>query len=307
MKAVRLHGRGRADAVTYEDVPQPRPGPGEVLVRVGAAALIFNELVWDQTYTAPDGTPRELPIPGRDVSGTVLELGAGASGVKPGDAVYGMLGYGHAGALAERTSASPSDLAPRPRSLDNIHAAAVPLSALTAWQGLYDHAQLTAGQRLLVHGGAGGVGTYVVQLARWTGAHVVATASGADAEFVRELGADSVIDYATTRFEDEVRDVDVVFDLVGGETLSRSWNVVRPGGVVVSIVTPPDAASPAPGVRFVYFIVQPSGEQLRRIGDLIDGGHVRPVVARVFPLADARRAYEAVTQHPRGKVVVSVP
>jgi NADPH:quinone reductase-like Zn-dependent oxidoreductase len=189
-----------------------------------------------------------------------------------------------------------------------VQAAAVPLSALTAWQALFGHARVSRGQRVLVHGAAGGVGTYAVQLARWAGAQVCATASARNADFLRDLGADLVIDYATTRFEEVAHDVDVVFDLVGGDALTRSWQVVRDGGIVVSVVSPrPTGPAPRPGVRFAWFIVEPSGEQLRQIGGLIDAGQVRPIVDRVFPLADARGAYDAGRRgHPRGKIVLTI-
>jgi NADPH:quinone reductase-like Zn-dependent oxidoreductase len=219
-----------------------------------------------------------------------------------------MLGYGRDGAEAEYTIALPSELAPKPRTLDDVQAAAVPLSALTAWQALFGHARVSRGQRVLVHGAAGGVGTYAVQLARWAGAQVLATASARNTDFLRDLGADLVIDYATTRFEEVAHDVDVVFDMVGGDTLTRSWQVVRDGGIVVSVVSPrPTGPAPRPGVRFAWFIVEPSGEQLRQIGGLIDAGQVRPIVDRVFPLADARGAYDAGRRgHPRGKIVLTI-
>jgi len=308
MKAIRIHGRGGPDDLFYDDVPQPRPGPGQVLVRVVAAAIIANELKWDVTYQTENGQPRDLPIPGRDLSGIVAEVNADAPQVAIGDVVYAMLGYGRDGAEAEYTVVMPNELAPKPRTLDHVQAAAVPLAALTAWQGLFIHAKLSKGQRVLIHGAAGGVGTYAVQLAHWTGAHVLATVSTHNVDFVRELGADQVIDYATTHFEDVAQDVDVVFDLVGGETLTRSWRVLRDGGVLVSAVDPAPAPPPARReLRFKYFIVEPNGEQLRKIGELIDSGQVWPIVDHVFPLSEARRAYKAGRDgHPRGKIVLTV-
>jgi NADPH:quinone reductase-like Zn-dependent oxidoreductase len=219
-----------------------------------------------------------------------------------------MLGYGRDGAEAEYSLVLPSELAPKPRTLDQVQAAAVPLSALTAWQALFIHAQLSKGQRVLIHGASGGVGTYAVQFAHWAGAQVLATAAARNADFLRDLGADVIIDYATTRFEDVAHGLDVVFDLVGGDTLTRSWQVVREGGLLVSVVSPPPT-EPAPrlGVRFVYFIVEPSGEQLRQIGGLLDAGQVRPIVDQVFPLAEARQAYDAGRHgHPRGKIVLAI-
>ncbi len=309
MHAIRIHGRGGPDHLVYdEEVPQPRPGPGEVLVRVAAAGILVNELGWEITYQTAGGEPRPLPIPGRDLSGVVAAVGAGVIDVAVGDAVYGMLAYGRDGAEADYALALPSELAQQPRTLDDVQAAAIPLSALTAWQALFIRAKLSRGQRVLIHGASGGVGTYAVQFAHWAGAHVTATASERNSDFVHDLGADQIIDYAITRFEDVLHDLDVVFDLVGGDTLQRSWQVVRAGGVLVSVVTPPPSyPAPRPEVRFVYFIVEPSGEQVRQIGGLLDAGQVRPIVDQVFPLAEARRAYEAgLHGHPRGKIVLTI-
>jgi NADPH:quinone reductase-like Zn-dependent oxidoreductase len=307
MKAVRLHGRGGPEQLVYEEAPQPRPGPGEVLARVGASGVIANELKWDITYQTAAGAPRPFPIPGHDLSGVVAEVGPGVMDLGVGDAVYAMLGYGRDGAEAEYAIALASELAPRPRTLDDTQAAAVPLSALTAWQALFVHGGLSAGQTALIHGAAGGVGVLATQLARWKGARVLTTASARNADFVRALGADEVIDYATTRFEDVVHDVDVVFDTVGGDTLARSWRVVKPGGSLVSVVSPLSGQPVREDIRYVYFIVEPSSAQLREIGALIDAGQLRPVVDQVFPLAQARQAYEtAASGHPRGKIVITV-
>ena len=219
MKAIRIHGRGGSDHLVYEDVPQPHPGLGEVLVRVYATGVLVNELRWNETYETKAGRKRVLPIPGRDLSGVLVEVGSGVTALTEGAEVYTMLDYGRDGAEADYTIALPGELAPKPRTLDYMQAAAVPLSALTAWQGLFEHASLVAGQTVLIHGGAGGVGVFAVQLARWAGAHVIATASARNRDFLRELGADEFIDYTTTRFEDVVHDVDFVFDLIGGDTL----------------------------------------------------------------------------------------
>jgi NADPH:quinone reductase-like Zn-dependent oxidoreductase len=307
MKAVRLHGRGGPEQLVYEEAPQPQPGAGEVLARVGASGVIATEVKWDETYQSVTGAPRPFPIPGRDLAGMVAAVGPGVTDLTAGDTVYAMLGYGRDGAEAEYAIAQPSELAPRPRTLDDIQAAAVPLSALTAWQALFDHGGLASGQTALIHGAAGGVGVIATQLARWKGARVITTASARNVAFVRTLGADEVIDYATTSFEEVVHDVDVVFDTVGGDTLARSWQVVKPGGALVSVVSPLSGQPLRDDIRYVYFIVEPSGAQLREIGALIDAGQVRPVVDQVFPLAQARQAYEAAaTEHPRGKIVITV-
>lgn len=238
MKAIRIHGRGGPDHLVYEDVPQPHPGPEEVLVRVAATGVIVNELRWNETYETQAGQKRDLPIPGRDLAGVVVEVGPGVTTLTKRTEVYAMLGYNRDGAEADYALALPGELAPRPRTLDHVQAAAVPLSALTAWQGLFEQARLVARQTVLIHGGAGGVGVFAVQLAHWAGARVIATASSRNSDFLRELGANEIIDYSTTRFEDVVQDVDLVFDTVGGDTLQRSWQVIKPGGVLVSIVSP---------------------------------------------------------------------
>src|SRR5712691_11739855 len=270
MKAIRLHGHGGPHHLVYEDAPQPRPGAEEVLVRVYATGVIANELQWDMTYQTKAGSPRALPIPGRDLSGVVEEVGYGVTALARGDEVYAMLDYGYDGAEAEFTIALPNELAPKPRTLDHVQAAAVPLSALTAWQALFVHASLAAGQTILIHGAAGGVGVFAVQLAHWAGAHVIATASARNRDFLHELGANEVIDYTTTRFEEVVHDVDLVFDTVGGDTLQRSWQVIKPGGVLVTIVSPPPSFenAKAHGIRPFWFVVEPNRDELIQIGTL---------------------------------------
>src|ERR1043165_1563724 len=304
MKAARLHARGGPEVFTYEDAHQPRPGEGEVLVRVHAAGVIHTELSWVPPWTTQAGEPRPLPvIPGHEFSGEIAALGTGVSDVGVGDLVYGLNDWYRDGASAEYCVARVTDLAHKPRSVDHVHAAATPISALTAWQGLVERAGLAAGQRVLIHGAAGGVGTLAVQLARWRGARVTGTASAANLDFVRSLGADEVIDYRAERFEDVVRDVDVVFDTVGGGALERSWGVLKPGGRLVTVAASGEQTTDE-RIRAAYFIVEPSRTQLAEIARLIEGGALRPVVGAVFPLAEARQAY----QHKpvRGKVVLRV-
>ena len=304
MKAICLRARGGPEAFTYEEVPQPRPGEGEVLVRVHAAGVIQDELSWVPTWTTQAGEPRPLPvIPGHEFSGEISALGAGVRDVGVGDLVYGLNDWYRDGASAEYCVARVADFAHKPSSVDHVHAAATPISALTAWQGLVERAGLAAGQRVLIHGAAGGVGTFAVQLARWRGARVIGTASAANLDFVRSLGADEVIDYRAERFEDVARDVDVVFDTVGGETLERSWGVLKPGGRLVTIAASGEQTTDE-RVRAAYFIVEPSRTQLAEIARLIDGGALRPVVGVVFPLAEARQAYQHKPRH--GKIVLRV-
>ncbi len=297
MHAVRAH-HADPTGLSYEQIPRPTPGPDEVLVAVYATAVTAGELSWSEQWPV---------IPAHDVSGVVAEVGARVTDLQVGDEVFGLVGFDLPGAAAEFVAVPAADLAAKPGSIDHAAAATVPLGGLTAWQALVEHAQLTKGQHVLVHGGAGGVGSYAVQLAARLGARVTATASAADAGFVRALDADAAIDY-TTRFEDQVRDVDVVVDTVGGSTLARSWQVLRPGGVLVGIA---DAPAPSDadrhGVRGTYFVVAPNRAQLGELARLIDRGELRPMVGPAFPLAQTATA--VVTQrdqHIRGKVVIQV-
>lgn len=308
MKAVRLHRRGGPEQLTYEDAPKPTPGAGDALVRVHACAITPTELSWGATYTTREGVERLPTIPGHELSGVAEVVAPGVNAPKVGAAVYGLTDFWRDGGAAEYIVVRAADLAPKPTNLSHTQAAAVPLSALTAWQALFDHASLASGQRVLIHAAAGGVGTYAVQLAHGRGAHVIGTARAVNAGFLRDLGADEVIDYAAVRFEDRVRDVDVVLDSVGGDTLERSWGVLRKGGVLVTIA---DSASPEKaaqyGVRGVDFIVEPSGAQLIEIAHLIEAGTLRVIVEATFPLPDARAAFEqGLRGHNRGKLVLRI-
>src|SRR5437763_10248684 len=304
MNAICLRARDGPEAFTYEEAQQPRPGEGEVLVRVHAAGVLHTELSWVPTWTTQAGEPRPLPvIPGHEFSGEISALGAGVSDVGVGDLVYGLNDWYRDGASAEYCVARVADFAHKPSSVDHVYAAATPISALTAWQGLVERAGLAAGQRVLIHGAAGGVGTFAVQLARWRGARVIGTASAANLDFVRNLGAEEVIDYRAERFEEVDRDVDVVFDTVGGETLERSWGILKPGGTLVTVAASGERTTDE-RIRAAYFIVEPSRTQLAEIARLIEGGALRPVVGAVFPLAEARQAYQHKPSH--GKVVLRV-
>src|SRR5256714_30177 len=274
MKASCLRGRGGPEAYAYEVAPQPRPGEGEGLVRVHAAGVIHTELSWVPTWTTRAGEPRPLPvIPGHEFSGEIAAMGAGVRDLGVGDLVYGLNDWYRNGAQADYCVALVADCAPKPASVDHVHAAATPISALTAWQGLVERAGLAAGQRVLIHGAAGGVGTIAVQLARWRGARVTGTASAANLDFVRGLGADEVIDYRAERFEDVVRDVDVVFDTVGGETLERSWGVLKPGGRLVTVAASGEQTTDA-RTRAADFTGEPNRTQLARMHPLISGGRL---------------------------------
>jgi NADPH:quinone reductase-like Zn-dependent oxidoreductase len=304
MKAIRLHVRGDLDSLRCEDAPVPQPGPGEVLVRVCAAAVTPTELLWAPTWTTREGAPRPLPvIPGHEFSGEVAALGEGVTAVGVGEPVYGMNDWFGDGAQAEYCLARPADIARKPASLDHAHAAVTPMSALTAWQGLFEHARLAAGQHVLIHGAAGGVGLFAVQFAHRRGARVTATASAGNLDFARSLGADDVIDYRAERFEEKVRGVDVVFDSVGGDTLRRSWGVLKPGGRLVTIAAS-EEGSQDERTRAAFFIVEPRRAELEEVARLIDSGEIRPTVGAEFLLADALHAYRH--KPARGKVVLRV-
>jgi len=285
-------------SLTCERIPVPRPGPGELLVEVRATAVTAGELTWPETWPV---------IPCHDVSGVVAATGPGVAGWRPGDEVYGLIGFDRPGAAAGFVTAPAADLAAKPATVNHVAAAAVPLGALTAWQALHEHARLRPGQHVLIHGGAGGVGAYAVQLAALHGAQVTATASVRDEAFVAGLGARDVIDY-TSHFEEQVRDVDVVIDPVGGDTMARSWQVLRGGGTLVAIAErPPEGNGERHGARGVYFVVRPDAGQLRELAILIDKQQVRPMVSAVFELSalpDAFRAPRA--RRDPGKVVISV-
>jgi NADPH:quinone reductase-like Zn-dependent oxidoreductase len=308
MRALHAYARSDPSQLVYEDAPLPALGQGDVLVRVHASGVSPAELDWLGTWLNRDGTPRTPPIvPGHEVSGVVERVETATEGVAVGDEVFGFIDSQRDGADAEYVAVRPDELAPKPASLTHAQAAAVPLSALTAWQALFVNGDLARGERVLVHGAAGGVGTFAVQLARWRGARVAATSSARDADVVRGLGADELIDYRATRFEDVVADLDLVIDTVGGDTWERSWDVLRPGGRLVSIAVPrpPDRES-VDGRQAIWFVVRPDREQLMEIGRLIDAGLLRPIVSAVVPLANGRDAYGPTGQRGGpGKVVLA--
>ena len=293
MHALHAYAKGDPSRLAYEEAPRPTLGPKDVLVRVHASGVSPGELDWPSAWLHHDDTPRTPPIvPGHEVAGVVDAVGPGATGLAVGDEVYGYIDVRRDGADAEFVAAHADELAPKPASLTHAQAAAVPLSALTAWQALFEHGDLQPGQRVLIHGGAGGVGSFAVQLARWRGARVAATSSARDIELVKELGAEEVIDYRALRFEDVAADMDLVFDTVGGETWERSWDVLRSGGRLVSIAVPrPPERGPTDGRRAIWFIVMPDREQLLEIAQLIDAGSVRPIVSAVIPLPRGQEAY----------------
>jgi NADPH:quinone reductase-like Zn-dependent oxidoreductase len=292
MRAIRLHAAGDPTQLVDERVDMPTPGPGAVLVRVHAAAITRDELEWP--------ADRLPAIPSYELSGVVAAAASDVDAPAVGDAVYALADFERDGAAAEYALVPAGLLAPKPRALGHVESAAIPLAALSAWQGLFDHGRLATGERVLVHGAAGGVGSFAVQLARHRGAHVIGTASTRGLETARELGAAEVVDNATARFEEAVDPVDLVFDTAGGDLLERSPAVLREGGRLVTVAEEPKDDG-------IYFIVEPNREQLAELGRLADGGELRPLVDSVFPLAEFRAAFERSMQPgKRGKVVLRV-
>jgi NADPH:quinone reductase-like Zn-dependent oxidoreductase len=296
MRAVVLRAAGGPEQLVCEQIATPAPGAGQALVRVRAAALTRGELEWP--------VDRLPAIPSYELSGVVVALGPGVDDVAVGDEVYGMTAFDRDGVAADY-AATPSELlAPKPRALSHVEAAAVPLAALSAWQGLLDHGRLAARERVLIHGATGGVGQFATPLASRHGAHVTATTSTGGIERARELGADAVIDYTAGPWDAGIEPVDLVFDTAGGERLVHSLAVLREGGRLVSVADEPPQA---PGVSSVYFVVEPNREQLAQIGRLLDSGWPPPAIDSVFPLEEAASAFERTTAaDKRGKVVLEV-
>src|SRR6185503_13071208 len=307
MKAIYLEQRAGVEGLVAGEIPRPSPEEGEVLVKVHATPITPFELEWFTTFNLPFGDPRPFPIVlSHEFSGVVASVGAKVTGFSPGDEVFGVNDWFMNGAQAEYCVARATALARKPKSLCHVQAAVVPMSALTAWQGLFATAKLECHERILIHGAAGGVGSFAVQLARWRGAHIIAPISSSNFEFVRSLGADELIDYRTTRFEEVVKEVDVVFDAVGGETLERSWPLVANGGRVVTVATQSNRAS-AQRVPNAFMMARPEGSRLAQIAQMIDAGELRACVGTIFPLAAARLAYARATHgFRRGKIVLRV-
>jgi len=307
MKVMQVVEKKRGLEVFAADRPKPKPGVGEVLVEVHAAGITPTELGWGPTTQAKDGRPRPNAIPAHEFSGVVAACGPDADQFSVGQTVYGMNDWYSEGALAEFCVTEQSSIAIKPASLSDAEAAAVPISALTAWQGLLSRAKLQRGEKVLIHGGSGGVGSFAIQLAKLHGAHVIATGSGANLDLMTSLGADEVVDYKTTRFETVVRDVDIVFDTVGGETLARSWDVLGKNGRLVSISSG-EGEHEEQRVKDAFFIVEPNQQQLVDVAQLIDGGALKVLVRAVVPFDDAELAYNGMAkdQNGYGKIVVSV-
>ena len=306
MKAVRFEepkGFEGIEALEYEDAPDPRPAIGDAIVEVRAASFTPTELLWPLS-TDRAGHARGRRIPAHEGAGVVVELGYGAAGVSVGDEVYGLIDGYRDGWAAEYVAIEVRSLAPKPASVDFVEAAAIPQAALTSWQALFDLGRLESGQTVLIHGAGGGVGSTAVPLARWAGAHVIGSGRAGARQRVLDLGADDFVDIEAADWEQAVGQVDVVYDIVGGDVLARSVPLVKPGGALVTIMEPTPATDRR-DIRVAGFVRDANGAELREITKLVDDGTLRPQVDAVYPLADARDAFTAKsTQHIPGKVVL---
>ena len=295
---------GDESVLNYTDAKRPEPKDNEVLIKVHAAAV--NPVDWKIRDGLGEMFGLKFPIIlGCEIAGTVEEVGGDVGNFKRGDAVYGYIGS-HAGGYAEYAIAKPDEIAFVPDSLDFENAAAIPVGALTAWQSMFDLANLQNGQTILIHGASGGVGSMAVQLAKSKGAKVIGTASGKNEEFVKSLGADEFVDYTKVKFEDVIKDVDVVFDTIGGDTLTRSFQTLKKGGFLVTAVSPPSEEKAGEfGAKAAMVNVQPSAKQLSEINRLIDGGKLKTHVGTVLPLAEVKKAHQlSESGHTRGKIVL---
>jgi len=307
MKAVVIHKYGGPEVLKYEDVPRPEPKDDQLLIRVIAAGVNpVDGLIRSGMFA---NEHRAFPIIlGGDVAGIVEKVGSKITKFEAGDPVFAYVSLNDTGGYAQYALATEREAAPKPRSLTDVEAAAVPIVATTAWQALVDTAKLGSGQTVLIHGGSGGVGSFAIQIAKARGAKVIATASTANQELLKQLGADVAIDYTKQKFEDAAKDVDVVLDSIGKDTLARSYGVVRKGGIIVSLVARPDQGElEKHGIRGTALSVDPNGDELNEIGKLIDDKKIKVIVSQTFPLSEAIKAQEQVaTGHTRGKIVLKV-
>jgi NADPH:quinone reductase-like Zn-dependent oxidoreductase len=306
MKAVVIHEYGGTEVLKFEDVPRPEPEPDQILVRVIAAGVNpVDAMIRSGMFTEHRAFPIIL---GGDVAGVVEKVGSKVTKFKPSDPVFAYVSLDSSGGYAQYVLVTERDAAPKPKSIAYVQAAAVPIVALTAWQALIDTAKLNSGQTVLIHGGSGGVGTFAIQIAKARGAKVIATASTANQNFLKQLGADVAIDYTKQKFEDIAKDVDVVLDSIGKDTLARSYGVVKKGGIIVSLVARPDQSElEKHGIRGEALSVDPNSDELTKIGKLIDEKEIKVVVSQTFPLSGAIKAQQQVaTGHTRGKIVLKV-
>jgi NADPH:quinone reductase-like Zn-dependent oxidoreductase len=308
MRALRAHVRGGPGQLVYEQAPAPAAGPGEALVAVHAAAITFAELTWDLSWTTRDGADRTPVIPSHEMSGVIAGLGPGVTNLAVGDAVIGLIDFDRDGAAAEYVAVPATTLAAKPTALSHQQAATLPLAALTAWQALVNHAAVAPGERVLVLGGAGGVGVFAVQLAAILGGHVTATGRAADAGFVRGLGAERFISSDGPDATQPPGELDVVIDTVGGAALDGSYALLREGGRLVTLSAPPDnGRATQHKIHATTFIVAQDPGGLTKLGALADAGQLRTVISQTFPLAQGRRAFgSGGHRRPPGKTVLII-
>ena len=308
MKAMRIHRFGGPDVLQLDEIEIAEPGSGEVRVRVAAASL--NPVDYKMRQGGYARLPASaLPVTlGRDLCGVVETIGPNVTHVVPGEPVFAHLGWDR-GAYAEQAILKVGEFAAKPETLTVIDAGSLPLAAMTAWQGLFDHGGLKAGERVLIHGASGGVGYLAVQFAKLHGAEVIATGSAANLDWIRSLGAEQVIDYKAQKFEDEVRDIDLVYDLIGGDTRARSWSVLKPHGRLVTTVSkePVEEQAAQHGKTGLLYFARPDADQLRTVAAMADDGRLQVMVDRTFPLEEAAAAHAYLQEgHPRGKIVLEV-
>jgi NADPH:quinone reductase-like Zn-dependent oxidoreductase len=308
MKAIVIHRYGGPEVLKYEDVPRPEPKDDQLLIRVIAAGVNPVDGMIRSGMFAKEGNRAFPIILGGDIAGMVEKVGSKITKFKAGDPAFAYVSLDNSGGYAQYALVMEREAAPKPKSLTYVEAAAVPIVALTAWQALVDIAKLGPGQTVLIHGGSGGVGSFAIQIAKARGAKVIATASTANQDFLKQIGADVPIDYTKQKFEDIAKDVDVVLDSVGKDTLARSHGVVKKGGIIVSLVARPNQAElDKYGIRGTALSVEPNSEELAEIGKLIDEKKIKVIVSRTFPLSEAMKAQEQVaTGHTRGKIVLKV-
>lgn len=308
MKAIRIHEFGGPEVLKYDDAPNPSPANDEVVIKIHASGV--NPVDCKIRAGLAQGKfPIEFPlIPGWDVSGEIEEVGSDVLNFRKGDEVYSRPDPTRNGTYAEYVVVKADQVNSKPKSIDHDKAAAVPLAGLTAWQGLFEHGDLKAGQKVLIHAASGGVGTFAVQFAKWKGAYVIGTASEENIDFLYDLGADEVIDYKTEKFENKVKNVDLVFDLIGGETQKRSLSVIRQGGRLVTTVQPGNQeVAKEKSIQLIGYMAKSYPADLQQIADLIDSGKIKPIVTRILPLKEAAKAQELIdSHHTRGKIVLKV-
>jgi len=292
MKAIRIHEPTGISGLVYEEAPDPAPVFCDVLVKVAACGITHNELDYP-IWTCRAGHQRTSIIPGAEVSGVVAALGLGTAGLAVGDEVFGLTDQLRDGTAAEYVAVEARNLAPKPRTVDHVHAAAVPRAGLTAWQALFDHGKLAKGQTVVIHGAGGAVGSTAVQLARWAGAQVIGTGRSHSRELVTELGADRFIALDADRLEDAAGQADLVLDTIGGEVLAHSAPLLKPGGTLVTIKAAALPPTSRDDIKKVVFVQESSRAQLTELARLVDQGHLRPQVGAVYPLAQAAEAYSA--------------